>query len=172
MTVDSPRTIVLLRHAKADWPPARTTSDRWPTAAATTPRPPAAVSSTTASPSTSPCVPPHPHRETWKLAAHELEQRPKTVYEERLYDASLGQLIALVNETRKRSARCCWSATTPACTAWPTRWRALPRATRGTGMSRTAFPTAAFAVLTFAGSWKSVEPGVGRLVNFWAPHKA
>lgn len=38
-------------------------------------------------------------RETWKLAAHELPHRPRTVYEERLYDATLGDLIALLNET-------------------------------------------------------------------------
>lgn len=38
-------------------------------------------------------------RETWKLAVHEFPQRPRTVYEERLYEASLGELIALFNET-------------------------------------------------------------------------
>ena len=56
-------------------------------------------------------------RETWKLAVHELPHRPKTVYEERLYEASLGELIALLNETPDdvhEPAR--WSATTPACT--------------------------------------------------------
>ncbi|CAM5521015.1 Histidine phosphatase family protein OS=Streptomyces alboniger OX=132473 GN=CP975_07550 PE=4 SV=1 [Streptomyces alboniger] len=38
-------------------------------------------------------------RETWKLAVHEFAHRPKTVYEERIYEASPGELIALLNET-------------------------------------------------------------------------
>ncbi len=38
-------------------------------------------------------------RETWKLAVHEFPKRPKTVYEERIYEASPGELIALLNET-------------------------------------------------------------------------
>lgn len=38
-------------------------------------------------------------RETWKLFVGELPQRPKTVYDDRLYEASLGELIALLNET-------------------------------------------------------------------------
>ena len=38
-------------------------------------------------------------------------------------------------------------------------------------MSRRGFPTAAFAVLSFTGSWKSLEPGVATLVDYWAPHE-
>ncbi|KPI04656.1 putative phosphohistidine phosphatase, SixA [Actinobacteria bacterium OK074] len=36
-------------------------------------------------------------------------------------------------------------------------------------MSRRDFPTAAFAVLSFDGSWKAVEPGAGTLLDYWAP---
>ena len=38
-------------------------------------------------------------------------------------------------------------------------------------MTRRGFPTAAFAVLAFTGSWKSVEHGVGTLLDYWAPHE-
>ncbi|MGO4756622.1 histidine phosphatase family protein, partial [Streptomyces sp. 2MCAF27] len=38
-------------------------------------------------------------------------------------------------------------------------------------MARSGFPTSALAVVTFSGSWKSVEHGVGRLSDFWAPHE-
>lgn len=37
-------------------------------------------------------------------------------------------------------------------------------------MNRSGFPTSSIAVLTFTGSWKSVEHGVGRLDAYWAPH--
>jgi phosphohistidine phosphatase len=36
-------------------------------------------------------------------------------------------------------------------------------------MTRRGFPAAAFAVLAFDGSWKSLEPGVATLVDYWAP---
>ena len=43
-------------------------------------------------------------RETWKLAVHELPHRPKTVYEERLYEASPGELIARAERDLRRRA--------------------------------------------------------------------
>jgi phosphohistidine phosphatase len=36
-------------------------------------------------------------------------------------------------------------------------------------MSRRGFPAAAFAVVSFEGSWKSLEPGVATLSDYWAP---
>ncbi len=36
-------------------------------------------------------------------------------------------------------------------------------------MGGRGFPTAAFAVLTFTGSWKDVEPGAASLADYWAP---
>lgn len=37
-------------------------------------------------------------------------------------------------------------------------------------MTQTGFPVAAIAVVGFTGSWKSVEHGVGTLLDYWAPH--
>ena len=74
-------------------------SARSPTGAARTPRPSASGSPTTGiAPDLTLCSTAARTRETWKLAVHELPHRPKTVYEERLYEASLGELIALLNE--------------------------------------------------------------------------
>lgn len=36
-------------------------------------------------------------------------------------------------------------------------------------MSERGFPAAAFAVLSFSGPWKTLEPGVATLVDYWAP---
>ena len=36
-------------------------------------------------------------------------------------------------------------------------------------MARRGFPAAAFAVLTFGGTWKSLEPGAAALRDYWAP---
>lgn len=171
MTADSPRTLVLLRHAKADWPQVpdheRPLADRGRQDAPAVGRrlvhdrvtPDLALCSTSAR-----------TRETWKLVAHELPQRPRTVYEERLYEATLGDLLALVSETPDDIGTLLLIGHNPGV-------HALADAMAGTGegdalarMSR-GFPTAAFAVLTVPGSWKRTEHGVGRLTSFWAPHE-
>ena len=109
-------------------------------------------------------------RETWKLAVHEMPKRPRTVYEERLYEASLGDLLALLNEVSDDVRDLILIGHNPGI-------HALAEALAGEAdgdtlarMNRKGFPTAAAAVLTFTGSWKSVEHGVGKLVAFWAPH--
>ncbi|MFC9391540.1 SixA phosphatase family protein [Streptomyces sp. NPDC057027] len=171
MSVDTPRRIVLLRHAKADWPETsdheRPLADRGRKDAPVAGRRLAdsgiafdlALCSTAAR-----------TRETWKLAVHEFAHRPKTVYEERMYEASLGELIALVNETPDTVENLLLIGHNPGmhaladALAGESEGDLLPR------MNRSGFPTAAFAVVTFDGTWKSVEHGVGKLVDFWAPH--
>ncbi|MFC7584506.1 SixA phosphatase family protein [Nonomuraea antimicrobica] len=98
--MDTPRRIVLMRHAKADWNDGadheRPLADRGRKDAPTAGRWLAgsginldlALVTTAAR-----------GRETWKLVAAELPRRPRTVYDERLYEADLGELIALINET-------------------------------------------------------------------------
>ncbi|MEU1628943.1 histidine phosphatase family protein [Streptomyces sp. NPDC020096] len=171
MSDATPRRIILLRHAKADWPdvPDR---DR-PLAERGRKEAPAAgvwLAGTRIMPDLTLCSPVVRTRETWKLAAHELPQRPKTVYEERLYEASLGELIAVINETPDEVADLLLVGHNPGM-------HALADALAGTvegdalvRMTRTGFPTSAVAVLTFSGSWKSVEHGVARLTEFWTPH--
>ncbi|MDF2256859.1 SixA phosphatase family protein [Streptantibioticus ferralitis] len=171
MSDATPRRVILLRHAKADWPdvPDR---DR-PLAERGRKEAPAAgvwLAGTRIMPDLTLCSPAVRTRETWKLVAHELPQRPKTVYEERLYEASLGELIAVINETPDEVADLLLVGHNPGI-------HALADALAGTvegdalvRMTRTAFPTSAVAVLTFSGSWKSVEHGVARLTEFWTPH--
>ncbi|MFB9553873.1 histidine phosphatase family protein [Streptomyces roseoviridis] len=172
MSVDTPRRIVLLRHAKADWP--QTSDHERPLADRGRQDAPAAgrkladsgIGFDLALVSTAVRT-----RETWKLAAAQLPERPRTVYEERLYEASLGELIALVNETPDTVANLLLVGHNPGMHALAD---ALAGASEGDAlarMNRGGFPTAAFAVLTFDGTWKSVEHGMdATLVDFWAPH--
>jgi phosphohistidine phosphatase len=173
MTVDSPRTLVLLRHAKADWPTGpdheRPLADRGRQDAPAAGR---RLVDDGIAPDLALCSTATRTRETWKLAAHELEQRPKTVYEERLYDASLGQLIALVNETPDEIGSLVLVGHNPGMHGLADALAGSAKGDTQHRMNHAGFPTAAFAVLTFSGSWKTVEHGVGRLVNFWAPHEA
>ena len=170
MSDATPRRIVLLRHAKADWSSVPDTER--PLAERGRKDAPAAgrwLAGTGILPDLTLCSPSVRTRETWKLVAHELPQRPKTVYEERLYEATLGDLIALLNETPDDIADLLLVGHNPGMQVLAD---ALAGEAEGDVRSRLhrGFPTSAVAVVAFTGSWKSVEHGAGRLVSYWAPH--
>ncbi|MGP8302719.1 SixA phosphatase family protein [Streptomyces inhibens] len=172
MSADTPRRIVLLRHAKAEW--SEESDHERPLAERGRKDAPAAgrrLAGAGITPDLTLCSTAARTRETWKLFVHELPQRPKTVYEERLYEASLGELLALLNETSDEVNDLMVVGHNPGmhaladALAGEAEGDLLPRMNRG------GFPTAAIAVIEFTGSWKSVEHGVGRLVAYFPPHE-
>ncbi|MFB7742701.1 histidine phosphatase family protein [Streptomyces sp. NPDC056132] len=171
MSVDTPHRIVLLRHAKADWPEV-SDHDR-PLAERGRADAPAAgrrLAATGIAPDLALCSSAVRTRETWKLAVHELSQRPRTVYEERMYEASLGELIALVNETPEDVGDLLLIGHNPGMHAMADALAGDADGDALSRMNRSGFPTSSIAVLSFNGSWKSVEHGVATLVDFWALH--
>ena len=170
MSSAEPRRIVLFRHAKADWPQVpdheRPLADRG--------RQDAAAAGLKLAETGIPfdlalCSTAIRTRETWKLAVQELPHRPKTVYEERLYEASPGELIAVLNETVDDVRNVVLIGHNPGIQGLAD---VLSGATEGDArerMSRRGFPAAAFAVLSFDGSWKALEPGTATLLDYWAP---
>ncbi|MFD7446241.1 SixA phosphatase family protein [Streptomyces sp. NPDC059909] len=165
------RRIVLLRHAKADWPQVpdheRPLAERGRKDAAVAGR---KLAETGISFDLAMCSTATRTRETWKLAVHELPQRPRTVYEERLYEASLGDLLALLNETPDDVFDLLLIGHNPGMHALADALAGQVEGDALARMNRGGFPTAAFAVVGFEGSWKSVEHGVGKLLDYWAPH--
>ncbi|MFJ7907400.1 SixA phosphatase family protein [Kitasatospora sp. NPDC096204] len=109
-------------------------------------------------------------RETWKLVAAELPSEPRTVHEERLYEASLGELIALLNQTSDEVRNLVVVGHNPGVHALADALAGEAEGDALARMNRSGFPTSAIAVLAFEGSWKAVEHGVARLTDFWAPH--
>ncbi|MEU6402023.1 histidine phosphatase family protein [Streptomyces sp. NPDC046985] len=170
MSVAEPRRIVLFRHAKADWP--QVTDHERPLAERG--RSDAAVAGRRLADAGVPfdlalCSTAVRTRETWKLAVHELPHRPKTVYEERIYEASPGELIALLNETPDDVHTLVLIGHNPGVQGLV---EVLSGAAEGDvreRLDRRGFPAAAFAVLTFDGSWKTLEPGAATLSDYWAP---
>ncbi|MFG2142033.1 SixA phosphatase family protein [Streptomyces sp. NPDC048650] len=172
MSAETPRRIVLLRHAKAEWSDSsdheRPLADRGRMDAPAAGRRLAGAGIT---PDLTLCSTATRTRETWKLAVHELPQRPRTVYDERLYEASLGELLALLNETPDEVHDLMLVGHNPGmhaladALAGEAEGDLLPR------MNRSGFPTAALAVIEFTGSWKTVEHGIGRLVAYLPPHE-
>ncbi|MEL3947967.1 MULTISPECIES: SixA phosphatase family protein [Streptomyces] len=170
MSVADPRRIVLFRHAKADWPQVsdheRPLAERGRRDAPVAGRRLAesgiafdlALCSTAAR-----------TRETWKLAVPELTQRPRTVYEDRVYEASPGELIAVLNETPDDVRDLILIGHNPGVHGLADVLSGEAEGDAQVRMNRRGFPTSAFAVLTYTGSWKSLEPGTATLVDYWAP---
>jgi phosphohistidine phosphatase len=108
-------------------------------------------------------------RETWKLAVHELPQRPRTSYEDRLYDTTPGDLLGLLNETPEEINNLLLVGHNPVVHALADALSGESEGDAVARMTRTGFPTASYAVITFTGSWKTLEQGTGKLVDFWTP---
>ncbi|MET7860932.1 histidine phosphatase family protein [Streptomyces sp. NPDC005318] len=171
MSVDTPRRIVLLRHAKAEW--SQDSDHERPLAERGRKDAPVAGRKLVDSGVTidlALCSTAARTRETWKLAVHEMPHRPRTVYEERLYEASLGELIALLNETPDDVRNILLIGHNPGMHAVADALAGSAEGDALARMGRGGFPTAAFAVIEFSGSWKGVEHGVGKLVEYWTPN--
>ncbi|MFF4897701.1 SixA phosphatase family protein [Streptomyces sp. NPDC001068] len=170
MSVAERRRIVFFRHAKADWPQVtdheRPLADRGRMDAAVAGRKLAdsGITFDLALCSTSVRT-----RETWKLAVHELAHRPKTVYEERVYEASPGELIAVLNEVPDDAQDVILIGHNPGVHGVTEILIGDSEGDARDRMNSRGFPAAAFAVVTFEGTWKSLEPGVTTLVDYWAP---
>ncbi|MFI1727072.1 SixA phosphatase family protein [Streptomyces sp. NPDC020489] len=170
MSVAESRRIVLFRHAKADWP--QVTDHERPLAERG--RKDAAEAGLRLADTAIPfdlalCSTSTRTRETWKLAVQGFEHRPKTVYEERVYEASPGELIAVLNETPDDVRNAVLIGHNPGIQGLADILGGASEGDARDRMSRRGFPAAAFAVLSFTGPWKSLEPGVATLVDYWAP---
>ncbi|MGW2848781.1 SixA phosphatase family protein [Streptomyces sp. NPDC001274] len=171
MSVDTPRRIVLLRHAKAEW--SQNSDHERPLAERGRKDAPVAgrrLAGAGIDLDLALCSTAARTRETWKLAVHEMPRRPRTVYEDRLYEASLGELIALVNETPEDVRDLLVIGHNPGMHALADALAGEAEGDTLARMSRSGFPTSAFAVVEFNGSWKGVEHGVGKLVEYWTPN--
>ncbi|WP_416982978.1 SixA phosphatase family protein [Streptomyces sp. T028] len=170
MSVAEPRRIVLFRHAKADWPQMndhdRPLAERGRTDAAVAGR---RLADSGIPLDLALCSTAVRTRETWKLAVHELPHRPKTVYEERIYEASPGELIALLNETPDDVHNVILIGHNPGVHALTDILTDSADSEARERMARRGFPASSFAVLTFDGSWKSLEPAVATLTDYWTP---
>ncbi|MEU0060572.1 histidine phosphatase family protein [Streptomyces sp. NPDC006334] len=170
MSVAEPRRIVLFRHAKADWPQVtdheRPLSERGRQDAAVAGR---KLTDTGISIDLALCSTATRTRETWKLAVHEFPHRPKTVYEERIYEASPGELIALLNEAPDDVRNLILVGHNPGVQGLADILSGTSEGDARERMNGRGFPAAAFAVVSFDGPWKSLEPGTATLLDYWAP---
>lgn len=170
MSVADSRRIVLFRHAKADWSQEidheRPLAERGRKDAAEAGL---RLTDTGLSFDLALCSTATRTRETWKLAVQEFPQRPKTVYEERIYEASPGELIALLNETPDDTQNLVLVGHNPGVEGLADILAGSAEHDSRDRMKSRGFSAAGFAVFSFTGSWKALEPGVATLLDYWAP---
>lgn len=170
MSVETPRRIVLLRHAKADWPDVadldRPLADRGRREA---PQAGRQLATSGAHPELTLCSTATRTRETWKLLVPELPERPRTVYDRRIYEASPGELIALLNDVDDAVREVLLIGHNPGIHGLAGVLTEREENGARARMDREGFPPAAFARLTVAGGWAGVEPGTATLTDYWSP---
>ncbi len=173
-TEDAVRKLVLMRHAKSDWPDVadherplakRGRRDapvvgRW---LGTSGNVPDAVVCSTALRA----------RQTWELAAAGLaaavpDASPVVRYETRVYEATVLGLLMLVREFDTAWRTAVIVGHNPGL-AELTAGLASPDSARSPVRLPAAFPTAAVAVLGLPASWEEAAPGEARLLAFTAP---
>jgi len=179
---DTTRRLILLRHAKSDWPdmPDR---DR-----------PLAKRGRRDAPRIGRWLHEHGYqpdvvvvsaatrtRQTWDLVAPELGGKPAVRFEPRAYAASALTLLYLAQELPDRYRTALLIAHNPGLSELATSLAAPPESDGAAGPAATgpavkdsprpaiSLPTAAVAVFEFTGDWPSLTPGHARLTNLTTP---
>jgi phosphohistidine phosphatase len=170
MARDTTRQLMLLRHAKSDWPDVpdreRPLAKRGRRDA---PRVGRWLRDHGYLPDAVVCSPARRARQTWELVAPEVGGSPSVTFEPRAYDANALTLLYLARELSSPYRAALLIGHNPAMSELASTL-AEPRAEDGPECSREMrFPTAAVAVFEFTGRWPDLSPGHARLVDFTIP---
>lgn len=112
-------------------------------------------------------------RETWQLMVPELGAHPpQASYEDQVYEAHCETLLELARQTEPAAASLLIIGHNPGVQDLTLMLAATPDSDTDAGLLQRAtakFPTAAAAVLAFAGSWSRLGPGRAQLITFVTP---
>ena len=170
MAGDTTRRLMLLRHAKSDWPGTDIPDRDRPLAKRgrrDAPRVGRWLHDHGYVPDAVVCSPARRAQQTWELLAPELGGSPSVTFEPRAYDADALILLDLARELRAPYRGALLIGHNPAISELA---GALAEPRTADGESREIkFPTAAVAVLEFTGGWSDLSPGQAHMVDFTAP---
>ncbi|MGY3340231.1 phosphohistidine phosphatase [Streptomyces filamentosus] len=114
------------------------------------------------------CSPSVRTRQTWRLAAAELEDPPPVVHDGRLYKTPPAELVSVLTG-RSPGLR------TVGLVGHNPGIRELAAGLCGSGPPellervRAGFPTSGVVLIELPGDWESLPPGSGRVVTCWSP---
>lgn len=162
--------LVVLRHAKSDWPVGVADRDR-PLGRRGQRDAPAAgrwIAEHVGVPDAVWCSPARRTKETWELLAAQLGGSPPVEFDERIYEASVSDLVEVLRETAKGSSSVLLVGHNPGV-------QELVLALAGGQRSQvqmlaeTKFPTSGVALLDVNGPWRELAAGSARLADFAVP---
>ncbi|MER6778530.1 MULTISPECIES: histidine phosphatase family protein [unclassified Streptomyces] len=164
------RRLVILRHAKSAWPDGVPDHDRplGPRGLRDAPAAGRLLARSFGVPDLVLCSPARRTRETWDLAAAELDHVPPVRHDPSLYAADAQDLLDVVREVPPEVGTLLLVGHNPGLedlvllAAGAAAGDALERV-------RTKFPTSAVAVLTLQGPWSHLGPGTALLTDFAVP---
>ena len=170
MARDTPRRLVLLRHAKSDWPDVpdldRPLAKRGRRDAPVVGR---WLRGHGYLPDTVICSVARRTRQTWDLVAPELGGSPSVTFEPRAYAASAQTLLYLARELPSTCRAALLIGHNPAIEELATHLAEPPGADGAPPGPGLSFPTAAVAVLEFDADWADLAPGQAHLLAFATP---
>ena len=120
------------------------------------------------------CSPARRARETWQLAQAGLGSTPPVTFDDGLYHASAADILELIRQTSPAVTTLLIVGHDPAITELTltlarSRSDAAPDET--VNRIKAKFPTAAIAILEFAGGWDQLGGGSARLTGFVTPRE-
>jgi phosphohistidine phosphatase len=170
MVSDTTRRLMLLRHAKSDWPDVpdreRPLAKRGRRDA---PRVGRWLRDRGYLPDIVVCSAARRARQTWELMAPELGGSPSVRFELRAYDASALTLLDLAGELPGPCRAALLIGHNPAISQLVASLTEPPAGNGAPPPPGIRFPTAAVAVLEFTGDWPDLAPGQARLAGFTTP---
>ena len=170
MASDTPRRLILLRHAKSDWPDVpdqeRPLAKRGRRDAPVVGR---WLRRHGYLPDTVICSVARRTRQTWDRVAPELGGSPSVTFEPRAYEASALTLLYLVRELPGTCRAALLIGHNPGIEELAAHLAEAPDAAGAPPPPGPRFPTAAVAVLEFHGDWSDLAPGQAHLLDFATP---
>jgi phosphohistidine phosphatase len=170
MLSDTTRRLMLMRHAKADWPDVA--DQRRPLAKRGRNDAPVIgrwLREHGYLPDVVVCSSARRTRQTWELVAPELGGSPAVTFDDRAYDAGEMALLYLARELPAWCQAGLLIGHNPAISDLAVSLTEPSAGDAANPLAGVRFPTAAVAVLEFAGDWADLAPGGAQLLDFAAP---
>ncbi|MDQ1709508.1 MAG: phosphohistidine phosphatase [Frankiaceae bacterium] len=107
--------------------------------------------------------------QTWDLAAEELTRAPRTIEDERLYNNTVEDLLAVIQEAPPQARTVILVGHNPSIAALATELHDKTGDRAAAREIATKYPTSGIAVLAVAGPWSALAPGGASLLSFTVP---
>ena len=174
MSSNPTRRLILLRHAKSAWPDGVPDHDRplGPRGRRDAPAAGRWLRESGYVPDRVLCSTATRTRETWQLAGEALGAQPQTVFEDRVYEASITDVLGLARQTPADVRTLLIVGHDPATRGLTLELAGDPlddAEAQALARVRVKYPTAAIAVLSFSREWPELGPGGAQLAEFVVP---